>query len=161
MATSGSAPADPSHPKKAAHQVDADQKHPKIGASKITQHSRRSAARGESKTAASVQGSKAQGPKRSTSHIVPAPNLPAFAYKGQGSARVPSRQASVVDQTAEGHSRISQRAQNFPESESNWNTIIMAVSAAVILLIIVLFIVLVNMFKSSGDPNTTTTRKTG
>ncbi|CAN8030937.1 hypothetical protein HPB47_004170 [Ixodes persulcatus] len=161
MATSGSAPADPSLPKKAAHRVDGDRKHHKIAASEISQHGRRSAARGESKSAATVQGSKAHGPKRSTSHIVPAPNLPAFAYKGHGTARAPSRQASVVDQTAEGHSRLSQRAQNFQEPESNWNTIIMAVSAAVILLIIVLFVVLMNMFKGSGDPNTTTTRKTG
>ncbi|CAN7950825.1 unnamed protein product, partial [Ixodes hexagonus] len=102
--------------------------------------------------------------KKSASHIVPAANLPAFAYKDHAAHAVASRQASVAshhagDRSTDGHSKLSQRPLELERWPSR-NHIIMAALVGAALLIIVVFVVLMNMLKGPGDQTSTTTRST-
>ncbi|KAH6948203.1 hypothetical protein HPB50_023177 [Hyalomma asiaticum] len=123
-----------------------------------------------------VKASKADASKRkkSSSRIVPAPNLPAFAYKDANPSRhishvvgTQSRQGSIedlaVDKTNErSHSRLSQAGKLAPPAQpskylSLW---VWLATASVFLLLIVVFVIVFGMFKgSSTDGRSTTTNK--
>ncbi|KAK8771632.1 hypothetical protein V5799_025126 [Amblyomma americanum] len=112
--------------------------------------------------------------KKSASRIVPAPNLPAFAYKDANPSRhishvvgTQSRQGSIedlaVDKTNErSHSRLSQAGKLASAAPAKGRSLwVWFVTASVFLLLVLVFIVVFGLLKG-GDgrsSSTTTTRK--
>ncbi|KAH9363156.1 hypothetical protein HPB48_011876 [Haemaphysalis longicornis] len=106
--------------------------------------------------------------KKSTSRIVPAPNLPAFAYKDANPSRhishvvaSQSRQGSVEDLAAEktnerSHSRLSQRpaATQGPRGQL-W---VWLATASVLLLLIAVFAIVFALLKGSSGRTSTTAK---
>lgn len=136
--------------------------------SKGSTHSTRPKA-GQSKSVFDMHSARQQkSTKRSTSRIVPAPNLPAFAYKDNpvkphsrlasvGTSRQGSIEDLAVDKT---HSRISQHPEVPTPAVGSKKPIVYVVAAGAVAILIILFVAGFILFRGSGDKTSTHVRST-
>ncbi|KAH7983194.1 hypothetical protein HPB52_010047 [Rhipicephalus sanguineus] len=130
-----------------------------------TDSSKTSAGRGPAKADASKR-------KKSSSRIVPAPNLPAFAYKDANPGRhishlvgTQSRQGSIEDLAADktnerSHSRLSQAGKLAPAQPGSKYLWVWLATASVFFLLVVVFLIVLGILKGgSTDGRSSTTNK--